>query len=241
MNNIVSFVIPLYNAQASVRQLTTRILKLPFRSKREIILINDGSVDTTDPIVRNLAAKHKSIRYIQLAGNFGQHNAILTGLHYARGDVVICLDDDLQTPPEESIVLLKAMVTQHANVVYGQYETNEDALRRIGTRLHNLMAQLFGKPKGVTLTSFFCMTQSIARAVSQYRGSYVYLPGLVLRATRKIASVPVAHESRRFGRSGYTVGSLMKLWMIGVLVYLRLADLFRSKPAAVVKAIINLP
>lgn len=238
--NIVSFVIPLYNAQTSVGQLTTRVMALRGIGEKEILYVNDGSTDDTDRIVRALAAKNKSITYIQLAGNFGQHNAILTGLRFVRGNRVICLDDDLQTPPEEALTLLDALKKRHADVMYGQYETNEDPVRRVGTRLHNLMAQVFGKPKDVTLTSFFCMTGSVAQKVSGYKGTLVYLPGLVFRATNNIASVPVAHESRKYGRSGYTVGSLIKLWVIGVLVYLRLADLFRSKPAAVIKDSVNL-
>ncbi|MEK7544036.1 MAG: glycosyltransferase [Patescibacteria group bacterium] len=238
---LVSFIIPLYNAAASVRELTTRIMRLRNFGQIEIICVNDGSTDTTDAVVRTLAAKNKHITYIQLTRNFGQHNALLTGLRFAKGDVVLCLDDDLQTPPEEANVLLNALYTQHADVVYGQYETNEDPVRRIGTRLHNLMAGIFGKPPGVTLTSFFCMTSVVARKVSRYKGSLVYLPGLVLRATKNIASVPVRHESRKYGRSGYTVGSLIKLWIIGVLVYLRIADVFHSKPATVIQNLVNIP
>lgn len=237
---LVSFVIPLYNAAASVHQLSSRILALGGVGHKEIVYVNDGSTDDTDRIVRGLAAKNKSIRYIQLAKNFGQHNAILTGLRFTQGEVVVCLDDDLQTPPEEALILLHALKKRHTDVVYGQYETNEDPIRRIGTRLHNLMAQVFGKPKDVTLTSFFCMTGAVARSVSTYKGSLVYLPGLVFRATNAITSVPVRHESRKYGRSGYTFLGLFKLWIIGVLVYLRLSDFFTGKPVAVIKDSVNI-
>lgn len=236
---LVSFVIPLYNAQASVGQLTTRILALRGIGKKEIMYINDGSTDDTDRTVRALATKNKHIKYIQLTRNFGQHNAILVGLRYTRGNVVVCLDDDLQTPPEESVLLLKAMSAKHADVVYGQYETNEDPVRRIGTRLHNLMAQVFGKPKDVTLTSFFCMTAAVARRVSQYKGTLVYLPGLVFRATNNITSVPVRHVPRKYGRSGYTFLGLMKLWFVGVLVYLRVADRLTNGKVTTIAGTIN--
>ncbi|MDP1722126.1 MAG: glycosyltransferase [Candidatus Gottesmanbacteria bacterium] len=235
----ISFVIPLYNAAASVRELTTRILSPSIPGNKEIIYTNDGSTDDTDRIVRALATKNKSIIYIQLAGNFGQHNAILTGLKFARGNIVVCLDDDLQTPPEEAVILLDALTDRDVDVVYGQYETNEDPVRRIGTRLHNLMAQVFGKPKDVTLTSFFCMTKSVAHTVSQYKGTLVYLPGLVFRATKKITSVPVRHVPRKYGRSGYTFLGLLKLWLIGVLVYLRLADIFTYGKATTVADSVN--
>lgn len=239
--NLVSFVIPLYNAHESVRELTTRILVLRPQGRVEIIYVNDGSTDTTDAIVRDLAAKESRIKYIKLAGNFGQHNAILIGLTYARGDAVVCLDDDLQTPPEESIRLLRGLRSRTVDVVYGAYETNDDTFRRIGTRLHNVMAQLFGKPKGVTLTSFFCMRRGVARTVSRYKGALVYLPGLVFRATGRISSVPVRHESRKYGRSGYTIFRLIKLWLIGVLVYLHLSDLFSHQPPARIESTVNIP
>ncbi|MBI5620875.1 glycosyltransferase [Candidatus Gottesmanbacteria bacterium] len=237
---LVSFVIPLYNASASVRDLTARILSTRIPGNKQIVYINDGSTDNTDKIVRSLAAKNTSITYIQLAANFGQHNAIITGLRYARGSIIVCLDDDLQTPPEETSVLINEMEKRHAHVVYGQYETNEDPIRRIGTRLHNITAQLFGKPKAVTLTSFFCMTGAVSQRVSQYKGTLVYLPGIVLRVTKNIYSTPVRHESRKYGRSGYTFLSLMKLWAIGVLVYLHLADLYRAQPVAVIKNSVNI-
>ncbi|MEK7141813.1 MAG: glycosyltransferase family 2 protein [Patescibacteria group bacterium] len=236
----ISFVIPLYNAAASVRELTARILTLPIPEKIEIVYVDDGSTDTTDAIVRSLAASDKRIKYVTLTRNYGQHNAILMGLRKTQGDAVVCLDDDLQTPPEETLLLLATMRRYKADAVYGQYETNEDTFRRIGTRLHNLMAEVFGKPKEVTLTSFFYMKRAIAKNVSRYRGSWVYLPALVFRTTGNVRSIRVKHQSRKYGSSGYTFFRLTKLWIIGVLVYLRLADLFRSKPAAVIKDSVNL-
>lgn len=235
----ISFVIPLYNAGGSVRELTERLLRLSTPGTMEIIYVNDGSTDDTDAKVRDLAANNMRIKYIALAGNFGQHNAILTALPYTTGNAVVCLDDDLQTPPEESIRLLKALHSRSVNVVYGAYETNDDTIRRIGTRLHNAMAFLFGKPTGVTLTSFFCMSKDVAQKVCRYRGGLVYLPGLVLRATGNITSIPVRHERRKYGRSGYTVSRLAKLWFIGLLTYLRLSDFFTSKPAAVIRNTVN--
>lgn len=236
---LTSFIVPLYNAGDTIRELTARILRMSIPDKKEIIYVNDGSTDDTDSVVRDLAARHKRIKYIELAGNFGQHNAILTGLTYARGDAVVCLDDDLQTPPEESVRLLRGLRSRTVDVIYGAYETNDDAFRRIGTRLHNAMAFLFGKPRGVTLTSFFCMRKDVAQKVCRYRGGLVYLPALVFRATRRIGSVPVRHEPRKYGRSGYTVFRLSKLWLIGLLTYLHLSDFFTSKPTAVTRDTVN--
>jgi polyisoprenyl-phosphate glycosyltransferase len=206
----ISYIVPLFNSEASLHELTNRLTRLP--GAKEIIYVNDGSTDITDAV----ASAIQNIMYINLGKNYGQQYALMTGIRKATGDVIVCLDDDLQTPPEESKKLINALVKHNFDVVYGNYETNEDLLRKFGTRLNNILASYFGKPKSVTLTSFFAMKKSVANKIT----SGNYLPAQILRITKNIGSVGIAHDKRKYGSSGYGVVSLMKLWLTGLWSYL---------------------
>ena len=153
---------------------------------------------------------------IDLAKNFGQHAAIMAGLRHSAGQIVVCLDDDGQTPGDEVGKLIKK-IEEGYDVVYAEYAHKQHAAwRNIGTVINNRMTEIMlGKPRELTITSYFAMQRFIVDEMLIYKNCYPYVEGLILRATRRIGTVPVTHRAREEGESGYTLVKLFSLWMNG--------------------------
>lgn len=101
----VSVVVPVFNSEASLVELCERIASTMDSAPVpcwELILVNDGSEDASWETVVGLSREHPKVRGLDLTRNFGQHNALLAGIHSAAGAVVVTLDDDLQNPPRRS-------------------------------------------------------------------------------------------------------------------------------------------
>jgi undecaprenyl-phosphate 4-deoxy-4-formamido-L-arabinose transferase len=153
--------------------------------------------------------------YIEHARNYGEHNAVMTGLRRARGAYVITMDDDLQNPPEEVVRLYDHARSGGWDVVYTRYAAKQhDAWRNLGSRFANAVAdQLLDKPKGLYLSSFRCMSRLVVDSVTRYTGPYPYVDGLIMEVTQRIDSIEVRHLPRAEGRSNYTLKRLVRLWL----------------------------
>ncbi|MRG70960.1 glycosyltransferase [Alphaproteobacteria bacterium HT1-32] len=214
----LSIVVPVYNGAASVPKLVEALTALPFDGQMEIVLVDDGSPDNSGDVCEKLAAASDRVpvRAVLHSRNFGEHNAVLTGLREARGDIVITMDDDLQNPPEEVLKLWQAMRDGDDDVIYGVFGQKQHAgWRNLGSWLANATADLvLDKPKGLYLSSFRCLRGEIAKAVSAYRGPYPYVDGLIFQITRRARGVRVEHLPRANGASNYTLRRLIRLWLI---------------------------
>ena len=146
-------------------------------------------------------ARGVPITYIEHARNFGEHNAVMTGLRHARGRYVITMDDDLQNPPEEVIRLYDHARLGNWDVVYTRYAVKQHAgWRNLGSRFANAVAdRLLDKPKGLYLSSFRCMSALVVRSVTRYHGPYPYVDGLIMQVTQRIDSIEVRHLPRARG------------------------------------------
>ena len=216
MNPALSFVVPMYNAAATITALVRDIEQLTIEGGHEIVLVNDGGADNTMDVCRNLVRSVRvPITVVEHARNFGEHNAVLTGWRHARGDHIVNLDDDGQNPPSEAVRLWQHAIATGMDVVYGQYEVKQHSLfRNFGSWLTNKITDwALDKPQGFYLSSFRCVSAFIAHQVIAYAGPYPYIDGLLLQVTQRIDSVLVAHEPRRSGTSGYTFRRLVRLWM----------------------------
>ena len=182
----------------------------------EIILVNDCSPDGTFGVLRALAEEDGRITAVDLAKNFGQHAALMCGMRHTRGDVVVCLDDDGQTPADEVGKLL-AKLEEGCDVVYASYEDKrESGFRRFGSRVNRRMTEIMlAKPRELELTSYFAARRFLVDEMLRYEHCYPYVMGLVLRSTKRVANVPVRHRDRETGSSGYTLAKLLSLWMNG--------------------------
>lgn len=216
----ISFIIPCYNSENYIGN-TVNDLKLVIETElsnydSEIILINDGSKDNTFESIKDLAKNNNNIIAIDFTRNFGQHSAIMAGLNMSSGDIIICLDDDGQTPPKEAVKLINAL-DEDTDVVYAKYEDKKHStFRNIGSNINSQMAHiLLNKPKDLYISSFFAMKSYIKDEIIKYENPYPYLEGLVLRTTNKIKNVVVKHKEREVGKSQYTLKKLFSLWING--------------------------
>jgi len=212
----LSIVVPVYNGAATIRMLVEALEALRPEGGLEIVLVNDGSPDDSAAACRAaLAAARVPITYVEHSRNFGEHNAVITGLRVARGGYVITVDDDLQNPPEEVVKLYDHARLGGWDVVYTRYVAKEHSgWRNLGSRFANRVADLLlDKPKGLYLSSFRCMSAMAVGAVTTYRGPYPYIDGLLMQVTQRIDSIVVRHLPRQEGRSNYTLKRLIRLWL----------------------------
>ena len=222
----VSFVIPCYRSEATiegvVREITHTMEEeaLSARYDYEIVLVCDGSPDRTFEVIRSLAAGSPRIHGINFAANFGQHAALMAGLREAKGDIVICLDDDGQTPADRCGSLLDKLAEGY-DAVYASYENKQHSgFRNFGSRVNDYMVRvMIGKPRDLQVTSYFAVKRFVVDEMIRYENAYPYVIGLLLRATKNIANVPVDHKSRVSGESGYTLGKLLSLWFNGFTTF----------------------
>ena len=216
MNPAVTFVVPMYNAAATIGSLVRDIEQLQIDGGHEIVLVNDGGGDDTLAVCRELVRTSRvPITVIEHARNFGEHNAVLTGWRHARGAHIVNLDDDGQNPPREAVRLWQHAKATGADVVFGHYETKQHSLwRNVGSWVTNRITdRALDKPPGFYLSSFRCVSAFMAQQVAAYAGPYPYIDGLLLQVTQRIESIVVAHEPRRLGASGYTLRRLLRLWL----------------------------
>ncbi|RAI60232.1 glycosyltransferase [Roseicella frigidaeris] len=212
----LSIVVPVYRGATTIGRLVEALSALRPEGGLEIVLVNDGSPDNSGEVCRALQARATvPVAYLEHARNFGEHNAVMTGLRHARGAFVITMDDDLQNPPEEVLKLYDHARLGQWDVVYTRYaEKQHEGWRNLGSRFANRVADaLLDKPKGLYLSSFRCMSALVAREVAKYRGPYPYVDGLIMQVTQRISSIEVLHLARAEGRSNYTLKRLIRLWL----------------------------
>lgn len=219
----ISFVIPCYRSEHMIgkviEEINTTMKGLP-QYTYEAVLINDCSPDNTYGAIKELAERYSFVKGINLARNFGQHAALMAGFHHVTGDVIVCLDDDGQTPADEVGKLL-AKMEEGYDVVYAKYEHKQhSAFRNFGSKVNEIMTRfLLGKPKELYISSYFAAKRYVIDDVIRYENSYPYVIGLVLRATKHVANVVVNHRDREEGTSGYTLKKLLGLWFNGFTAF----------------------
>ena len=235
----LSYVIPCYRSEhtlaAVVEEITRTMAALP-QYDYEIVLVNDCSPDGTLNTIRSLVAADPRVQGVDLARNFGQHAALMAGFHQCSGDIIVCLDDDGQTPADEVGKLLDKIEAGY-DVVYASYDNKRQAgWRNLGSWVNSKMTEIMlGKPPELVVNSYFAARRFVVDEMLRYEHCYPYVIGLVLRSTKHICNVPVHHRAREEGRSGYTLGKLLGLWMNGFTSFsvkpLRIASYFGTLSA----------
>ncbi|MEJ0020530.1 MAG: glycosyltransferase family 2 protein [Acetobacteraceae bacterium] len=212
----LSIVIPVYRGAATIGRLVDALSALQPVDGLEIVMVNDGSPDNSGEICQALVQRATvPLIYIEHARNYGEHNAVMTGLRHTRGAYVITMDDDLQNPPEEVVHLYDHARLGNWDVVYTRYSVKQHAgWRNLGSRFANSIADhLLDKPKGMYLSSFRCMSALVVHSVTRYQGPYPYVDGLIMQVTQRIDSIEVQHLPRIEGRSNYNLTRLVRLWL----------------------------
>jgi glycosyltransferase involved in cell wall biosynthesis len=174
--------------------------------------VNDGSRDASWERVVALSHEHPHVRGLDLTQNWGQHNALLAGIHAARHEVIVTLDDDLQNPPEEIPKLLDALGLD-LDVVYGvPIESAHPTYRRIGgATLRAILRVLTRRREALIGNGFRAFRSGLADGLPEAAGRRFVLDAALRSATSRVGSVEVEHEPRRIGRSNYTLPMLVRL------------------------------
>ena len=219
----VSFVIPCYRSEQTVGNVVEEIrttMEGLSDYNYEVILVNDSSPDATMDTIRTLCNTYPFVTGIDLAKNFGQHAALMAGMRQSKGDIVVCLDDDGQTPADEVGKLLQKLKEGY-DVCYASYgKKQHSGFRNFGSKVNELMTRMMlGKPKELYISSYFAVKRFVVNDMLRYEQPYSYVIGLVLRSTKNITNVEVNHRAREVGRSGYTLSKLFSLWFNGFTAF----------------------
>ena len=208
----LSVVIPVYRSAMILPELLPRLHAVlsDIAAHREIILVNDSSPDASWDVILELAARYPEIKPINLMRNYGQHNALLCGIRAATCDVIVTMDDDLQHPPEEIPKLLAALA-KGSDVVYGTPQSEEHGLLRdiasITTKI--ALQNAMGAEIARQVSAFRAFRTEVAEAFAHYEGFFVSIDVLLTWGTNRFSAIPVRHQARAQGASGYTFRKLL--------------------------------
>ena len=214
---LVSIVIPCYNSEKTIRkvvEMTMQEFETIEGYEAEFVLVNDYSRDNTFQEIRRLAEDYPKVHGISLMRNFGQHNALMCGMNYTHGGLIMGMDDDMQTHPSQIRKLLQKQQEGY-DLVYGVYEKSENSAGKNLTSWFNKVSSrmLLGRPKEIRSSNFWLITDKVREEVIKYRNYNPYVDGLFFRTTHNIANVTIQHHKREYGTSNYTFRKMMKLWM----------------------------
>lgn len=209
-----SVVVPVYNSQDTLPELISSV-EQSLRGTTvsfEIVLINDGSRDTSWEVIRQLARKNENVRGINLMRNYGQHNALLAGIRAARYDTIVTIDDDLQHPPDQ-IPLLLNKLSEGYDVVYGTPQVRHHGFwRDISTRFSRaIFKSVLGNASASNGSAFRAFRTRLRDAFNNYASPYVLIDVLLTWGTTSFVAIPVRHDPRRYGKSNYNFLKLVIL------------------------------
>jgi undecaprenyl-phosphate 4-deoxy-4-formamido-L-arabinose transferase len=211
----LSIIIPVYNEELALPALFGRLYPAldKLALQYEIIFINDGSRDRSAAVLRKqFEARPEVTRVILLAGNFGQHMAIMAGFEQSRGDMVITLDADLQNPPEEIAALVAKMKEGYDYVGTIRRDRRDSIFRRVPSRIINLIRERITRIK---MTDQGCMLRAYSRgiinALNNCHEINTFIPALAYTFAQNPTEIEVAHEERTAGDSKYSIYKLMRL------------------------------
>lgn len=241
MSNSISVIIPVYNSENSINRLYNKLKKFLSNnfSQYEIIMVDDNSSDNSFLKMVNLNKKDDNIKVIKLRENFGQQNALMCGLEYAKGDYIVTIDDDLQHSPSD-IINLYNEIKKGYDVVYGiPIKRNEIFYRRVGSYLTDKVFNLITrKSSNIRVSSFRIFNKKILNQLKKCDSSFVYLSAIILKITKNIDNIPVKRKKRFDGDSNYNIYKLIKLFVKLYIYYSdnRLTKLFRAnKPQYIIE------
>lgn len=212
---LISIVIPVFNEKANLEELIRRCLDACGGMERpfEIVLVDDGSIDTSPQKITEAAQKAPGkVLGVLLNRNYGQHAAVMAGFAQSKGDIVVTLDADLQNPPEE-IPKLVEKIDEGFDVVGSVRVPRRDTVfRRVASFIVNKAAQ---RATGVSMHDYGCMLRAyrrhIVEAMLKCHERSTFIPVLANGFARNTTEIEVRHEIRFNGASKYGLWKLINL------------------------------
>ncbi len=210
-----SVVVPVFNGQDSIEELTTRIIHTFENSEyelNEILLIDDASLDSSWQKIISLKEQHNLIRGIKLRKNFGQHNATCAGILASKSEWIITIDDDIETSPSDILKLIENQKSSNMEVVYGKFKrTNRSPLKKIFKFFYEIVSKLAGGESKVNGSSFRLIKAEVAKSIASRATNFVFLDEAIFWHTSSISFVTVPHYKSMRKQSHYSLKDLFKL------------------------------
>ena len=216
-NQLISIIIPVFNESESIGYLLDEVLNVMCSNKLnfEIVVVNDGSQDTTSNVLDELTIKIKELSVISLRTNYGQTAAMAAGFDNSSGDIVITLDGDLQNDPND-IPKLISHINEGYDLICGWRYDRKDKLinRRIPSKFAN---KLIANVTGLKLHDYGCSLKAFKKEILDdiklYGELHRFLPVLAKIEGAKIKEIKVNHRSRKYGSSKYGIDRTFRVLM----------------------------
>ncbi|HRN71520.1 MAG TPA: glycosyltransferase family 2 protein [Ginsengibacter sp.] len=214
---MLSIIIPVYNEQENIAPLL-EALKSYTPADSEYLLVDDGSTDDTLKAISLFSGRDSSVKCISLSRNFGQQNALMAGLHYAKGDVIIIMDSDLQHPP----ALIPEMLRK-INEGYDIVQTRRTGTQRIGV-IKRISTYLFYKFINsvsdirieTNAADFKAFTRKVLDNILQFEERDLFLRGVFSWVGFSTTTINFEAPPRKYGTTKYSFGKMMILGLRGV-------------------------
>ena len=216
-NQLISIIIPVFNESESIGYLLDEVLNVMCSNKLnfEIVVVNDGSQDSTSNVLDELTIKIKELSVISLRTNYGQTAAMAAGFDNSNGEVVITLDGDLQNDPTD-IPKLISHINEGYDLICGWRYDRKDKLinRRIPSKIAN---KLIANVTGLKLHDYGCSLKAFKKEILDdiklYGELHRFLPVLAKIEGAKIKEIKVNHRSRKYGSSKYGIDRTFRVLM----------------------------
>jgi glycosyltransferase involved in cell wall biosynthesis len=227
----LSIVIPIYNEDENVQILHEKLKEVldPLKKEYEILFVDDGSTDRTLPVLEEIQAKDKRVVVLSLRRNFGQTAAFAAGFDFARGDVIVTMDGDLQNDPADIPRLFELI--KDNDLVSGWRKKRKDPFftRRLPSTIANW---LISNVTGVKLHDYGCSLKAYRRDVIKnlklYGEMHRFIPAVASWYGVRIAEVEIGHHPRLRGKSKYGISRTIKVVLD--LITVKFLQSFSTKP-----------
>jgi len=211
----LSIVLPAYNEEKNLEPLILglRAALESLDEEYEIIIVDDGSVDGSFQVLRQLHSDDPHLKVVRLRRNFGQSAAFSAGFDRARGQVIVTLDADLQFDPTDISKLLDKLAEGY-DIVSGWRIGRQESLltRRLPSTVAN---RLISSITGIRLHDYGCSLKAyraeVVQNVQLYGELHRFIPALASWMGVRVAEVPVSHHRRRFGKSKYDLSRTIRV------------------------------
>jgi glycosyltransferase involved in cell wall biosynthesis len=228
----LSVVVPFYNEEDSIGPMHAAIVSAvdPLGIPYEMVFVDDGSRDATAARAEEIARRDSRVRFVAFRRNYGQTAAMAAGIQYARGEILVTMDGDLQNDPADIAPFLQKMAEGY-DIVVGWRHKRQDKLlsRKIPSVIAN---RLIGRVTGVPITDNGCSLKafraSVIRRIPLYSEMHRFIPAMSSIAGARIAELKVRHHARQFGKSKYGLSRVYKVLLD--LMVIKTITSFTSRP-----------
>ena len=219
---MISILIPCYNERENIAEIVKKFITICVDKKiklEKIILVDDGSNDKTWEIIKKLHIRYKKkILGLKLSKNFGHQNAILAGLKECKSSYLLITDADMQDPPELIYKMLRLMIKEKANCVYGKRLSRDDNIFKkiLSYMFYILISRLTKNNVKKNVGDFKIIDKKILNELKKYKETDPFLRGIITSIGFKQIPYEYHRKSRKKGNSGWSFNKLISFSMDGI-------------------------